>query len=71
MRYVFALVVVALLAAGCDEEKQSKGPSLEQQKKKELQSELDKIQAQANKSIQKSIATGQNALNSARPRLPR
>jgi hypothetical protein len=74
MRRAFAALTIALLVAGCIEEPVEDEPqvqevtSFEQQQRDQLQSELDKIQSQINRNMQKSMKTGQDALRSAKPR---
>jgi hypothetical protein len=72
MRRICAALALALLVTGCEEDKKVRtGPSLQQQQRKQLQSELDKVQSQINRNVQNAINTGQNALQSARPRMGR
>src|SRR5262245_48290541 len=76
MRCAFAVVAVALLVAGCDgeqqaEEQENNGQSLQEQYQKQMRSELDKIQSEIDRKTQKNIKTGQEALESAKPKVVR
>jgi outer membrane murein-binding lipoprotein Lpp len=60
MRCAFAALAIGLLVAGCDEEQQveqqaKNGPSLEEHYQKQLKSELDKIQEEADRRMQKNM----------------
>jgi len=72
VRHIIAVVAIALLAAGCDDQQQARsGKSFQQHQEEQLRRDLAKVQKEVNRNVQKSIETGQNAIKAARPRSSR
>ena len=72
MSRVFAVLTVAMFVAGCSQDPPVKGGlSLQQQEEKRMKAELKKIQSQIDQNMKNAMTTGQNAIQSARPRTGR
>jgi hypothetical protein len=69
---ILALFVVAILLTGCDSEAAAKNrAAFEEQQRKQLKRDLEKVQSEINRNVQKSMKAGQNALDAAKPRVRR
>ena len=71
MRRALAILTVVVLATGCAEEPAKGGLTFEQQQRKKMQAELDRIQSQINRNLQNNIENGQKAIKAAQPRIRR